>query len=66
MNWANKKRINNSPFYTEIVAVEDYWDAEDYHQEYLDKNPGGYCHINPMKYKNIENLDILLRSGAKF
>lgn len=21
-------------------------DAEDYHQEYLQKNPDGYCHIN--------------------
>ena len=22
------------------------YDAEEYHQDYLDKNPAGYCHIN--------------------
>ena len=22
------------------------WSAEEYHQDYFDKNPGGYCHIN--------------------
>ncbi len=36
--------------YTEPVAVESgplitYTRAEDYHQDYLKKNPGGYCHI---------------------
>lgn len=27
---------------TEIVEAKDWWNAEDYHQKYLDKNPGGY------------------------
>ena len=36
--------------YTDPVAVEsgpliNYTAAEDYHQDYLEKNPGGYCHI---------------------
>ena len=34
------------------VAVEplrNFFPAEDYHQKYLEKNPGGYCHI-PAKY----------------
>ena len=61
------KRINSAkPFVTEILPVQNFWNAEEYHQEYLDRNPAGYCHINPIKYKNIENLDNLLRSGAKF
>lgn len=25
--------------------LENYYPAEDYHQNYLDRNPGGYCHI---------------------
>jgi peptide-methionine (S)-S-oxide reductase len=30
---------------TEIVAAKPFYDAEDYHQDYLRKNPGGYtCH----------------------
>ncbi len=28
---------------TEILAVPDFYYAEDYHQQYLAKNPGGYC-----------------------
>ncbi|KAF2006319.1 putative peptide methionine sulfoxide reductase [Amniculicola lignicola CBS 123094] len=27
---------------TEVLPAGQWWDAEDYHQEYLDKNPGGY------------------------
>ncbi len=28
---------------TEIVDATPFYYAEDYHQQYLDKNPGGYC-----------------------
>ncbi|MFM8409629.1 MAG: peptide-methionine (S)-S-oxide reductase MsrA [Alphaproteobacteria bacterium] len=28
---------------TEIVPAPDYFYAEEYHQQYLAKNPGGYC-----------------------
>jgi peptide-methionine (S)-S-oxide reductase len=28
---------------TEIVAAPTFYFAEDYHQQYLDANPGGYC-----------------------
>lgn len=36
--------------YKEKIAIEVkplicYYRAEEYHQKYLDKNPGGYCHI---------------------
>jgi peptide-methionine (S)-S-oxide reductase len=30
---------------TEIVPVPTFYFAEDYHQQYLAKNPGGYCGI---------------------
>ncbi len=29
----------------ELQPLENFYPAEDYHQKYLDKNPGGYCHI---------------------
>jgi peptide methionine sulfoxide reductase msrA/msrB len=33
------------PLVTEIVPAGEFWPAEDYHQDYLEKNPGGYtCH----------------------
>lgn len=33
------------PIVTEIGPLENYYKAEEYHQNYLEKNPGGYCHI---------------------
>ncbi|MEM6595577.1 MAG: peptide-methionine (S)-S-oxide reductase MsrA [Pseudomonadota bacterium] len=33
------------PITTEIVAAPAFFFAEDYHQQYLAKNPGGYCGI---------------------
>lgn len=31
----------------EVEPLKNYVVAEEYHQDYLVKNPGGYCHINP-------------------
>ena len=30
---------------TEIAPLDQFYYAEEYHQQYLDKNPGGYCGI---------------------
>jgi len=32
----------------ETEPLQDFYDAEEYHQDYLEKNPFGYCHI-PLK-----------------
>ena len=32
---------------TEITKAGEFYYAEDYHQQYLDKNPFGYCGIGP-------------------
>ncbi|HYI13243.1 MAG TPA: bifunctional methionine sulfoxide reductase B/A protein [Thermoanaerobaculia bacterium] len=41
------------PVVTEIVPAKAFWSAEDYHQDYLQKNPGGYtCHyVRPVKFE---------------
>ncbi|GAA1427559.1 peptide-methionine (S)-S-oxide reductase MsrA [Microlunatus lacustris] len=31
---------------TEIKPAPEFYYAEDYHQQYLDKNPGGYCPVH--------------------
>lgn len=35
------------PIAVEDLPLENFYPAEDYHQDYLDKNPGGYCHLDP-------------------
>lgn len=40
-----KAGIYTRPIVTEVVPASDFWDAEEAHQDYLRKNPGGYtCH----------------------
>jgi len=33
-----------NPAVTEILAAKPFYPAEEYHQDYIDKNPGTYCH----------------------
>jgi peptide-methionine (S)-S-oxide reductase len=37
------KKRGFGPITTEIRAAPEFHYAEDYHQQYLGKNPGGYC-----------------------
>jgi len=34
------------PIVTELLPAMPFYPAEDYHQDYLQKHPGGYCHVN--------------------
>lgn len=37
--------IYKNPIVTEVVPASDFWDAEEEHQDYLQKHPHGYtCH----------------------
>ena len=38
-----KKSNINSVITTEIKMLDEFYYAEDYHQQYLSKNPWGYC-----------------------
>ena len=40
---AGLKAAGYGPITTEIVSAPEFYYAEDYHQQYLAKNPGGYC-----------------------
>ena len=35
----------SKPLAVELMPLNNYCLAEEYHQDYLKKNPGGYCHI---------------------
>ena len=43
---ARQEERYSSPIATEVLPLSNFYMAEDYHQDYLDKNPGGYCHID--------------------
>lgn len=38
------------PIAIEVMPLLNYFPAEQYHQDYLNKNPGGYCHIKPAAF----------------
>jgi methionine-S-sulfoxide reductase len=42
---AELQKRYSAPIAIEVGPLVRYNAAEDYHQDYLDKNPGGYCHI---------------------
>lgn len=33
------------PLVVEVEPLRNFYPAEEYHQDYLDKNPDGYCHL---------------------
>lgn len=35
----------SQPLAVELLPLENFFSAEEYHQKYLEKNPTGYCHI---------------------
>ncbi len=42
----NKSGIWDKPIVTELAPYKNFYTAEEYHQDYLQKNPGGYtCHF---------------------
>lgn len=47
----------SEPAAIELAPLQNFYPAEEYHQNYLDKNPGGYCHISAAKFDKA-------RSGA--
>lgn len=42
------------PIAIEAKPLLNYSPAEEYHQKYLDKNPGGYCHIGPAQFEKAK------------
>lgn len=43
---ANKQKDTNKKIVVEVLKLQNYYLAENYHQDYLIKNPTGYCHID--------------------
>jgi len=41
----------------ECCPLECYYPAEEYHQDYLDKNPNGYCHLTPELFEVAKSIN---------
>ncbi len=43
---AEVQKGHSKPVVTEVLPLMNFTTAEEYHQDYLEKNPGGYCHVD--------------------
>lgn len=44
----------DAPLAVELEPLTCFYEAEEYHQDYLKKNPGGYCHISFETLKDVK------------
>ena len=51
--YSRQEKIAGARLAVEVEPLKNFFLAEEYHQKYLDKNPGGYCHI-PGKYFRLQ------------
>ena len=49
---ADVEKEVGAPLAVEVEPLKNFFSAEEYHQKYLEKNPGGYCHI-PSRFFSI-------------
>lgn len=53
---ATLQRRLSKPVAIEVLPLKNFYAAEDYHQNYLARNPGGYCHVDPSLFEEARNL----------
>lgn len=60
---ATLQRRHSRPLAIEAGPLQNFYPAEEYHQDYLMKNPGGYCHVDPALFREARTLGT--RAGDK-
>ena len=53
---ATLQRRHKEPIAIEFGSLQNFYPAEDYHQDYLVKNPDGYCHVDPSLFKEAREM----------
>ena len=51
------KSQDYSDFHVELKPLDVFYEAEEYHQNYLDKHPDGYCHITRVDLERVKSLN---------
>jgi methionine-S-sulfoxide reductase len=49
-----------APIAVEVKPLENFSSAEEYHQKYLEKNPGGYCHIGKALFEKAKQAKYIV------
>ena len=49
-----KQKNEERKIQIKVEKLENFVKAEDYHQDYLEKNPNGYCHIDLLDKPNLD------------
>lgn len=44
--YEGEERAVGQKLAVEVLPLQNFYGAEEYHQDYLDKNPDGYCHLS--------------------
>ena len=52
-----EERKKTAVFQVELKPLECFYEAEEYHQDYLDKIPDGYCHITAVDLEKVKALN---------
>lgn len=50
------QRRFSEPLAVEVERLRNFYPAEVYHQDYLYKNPGGYCHVDPSLFEEVRSM----------
>ena len=52
------QRNYEKPIVVENEPLKNFYSGEEYHQDYLDKNPSGYCHITPELFELAKKANL--------
>ena len=58
--------VSSGPLAVEKKPVECFYPAEEYHQDYLVKNPDGYCHLSPLTLKAARQYTDVLKALREY
>ncbi len=58
------QRRTPAPVVIECGPIVNFYPAEEYHQDYLVKNPDGYCHVDPSLFAEARRLTKSVNSSA--
>lgn len=56
----------NKPVVIEKEPLKNFYLAESYHQNYLEKNPYGYCHINPKLFELAREANSITPDRSRY